>query len=267
MPPPARLVRELIVFDFEEYPEALCRQPGPLHVHPFWQMDLYLDRLSVLLLGTGRLTFDQPGHLALIPPLRWHNYEITPGHRRVTFKFTLASHFRPWPRGEVLVAPVPLSLLNYIRSLEALSPRDGLRELEAPAVAELCLAQVLRSAPAPASHPAPEAAFERQLEGLLAEIEARPWAPWRVADLARRCRLSPDHFTRCFTRLLEQSPQRFLLEVRLQAAATALLAGEGEPIKQVAERAGYASVHSFTRAFSRLFGVSPAVFRRFQRHL
>lgn len=266
MPPLIRLVRELLVFDFEAYPEELCQQAGPLHVHPFWQLDLYLDSLSVLLLGSQRLTFEQPGSLALIPPLCWHNYEITPGHRRVTFKFTLAAHHRPWPRGQVLVAPVPPDLLGYILSLESSSPGEGVGQWEGPALTELCLAQILRSAWPSAALPAPEAAFERQIETLLAEIEARPWAPWRVAELARRCGVTPDHFTRCFTRLLEQSPQQFLLEVRLQAAATALLAPEAEPIKQVAERAGYASVHSFTRAFSRLFGVSPAAFRRLQRH-
>ncbi len=82
-----------------------------------------------------------------------------------------------------------------------------------------------------------------------------------MAALARHCGVSSVHFARRFTELLGQTPRRYLLEARLTAAAAELLADPGVAIKEVAERAGYGSVHAFTRAFAEVLGAPPATFR------
>lgn len=73
--------------------------------------------------------------------------------------------------------------------------------------------------------------------------------------------MSPDHFCRRFCDLVGKSPRRFVLEVRMRAAATQLIHGNA-PIKDAAAVAGYATVHSFTRAFSKVFGMSPGAYVR-----
>ena len=79
-----------------------------------------------------------------------------------------------------------------------------------------------------------------------------------MAELARRCHATPDHFCRRFTDAVGKPPQRFVLEFRMRTAATEILSGSS--IKQVAHRAGYATVHGFTRAFKNVFGQSPAAY-------
>jgi len=63
-----------------------------------------------------------------------------------------------------------------------------------------------------------------------------------------------------FTALVGQSPMAYLKRWRLQLAAT-LLRQEGVALSSVAERVGYESTPAFSRAFTRLFGVSPGRYR------
>jgi AraC-like DNA-binding protein len=39
-----------------------------------------------------------------------------------------------------------------------------------------------------------------------------------------------------------------------------------QPIKEIAEQAGYANVYAFTRAFTQTFKISPAAYRQQTRH-
>ena len=264
MPPVSRLVEDLLVFEVEDYPTTLGGQ-ADWHVHHFWQMDLCLTGCTVALLEQGRLPCDTPGMLLLIPPLKWHDYEVEAGHRRVTFKFVPASQPVLAVGGPLRLVRLPDALTELAASLAQRPPGDDpLAGAEALALTELCLAQALRAqgdAPGPA---ATEPLFLRQVAEILEEIAAQPFGPWTVAGLARRCRLSAGHFTCRFVSLFGQTPQRFLLDARMKAAAAALMADETLPIKQVADWAGYASVHAFTHAFTRVFRVPPAAFRRLQ---
>ncbi|HCU34359.1 MAG TPA: hypothetical protein DGT21_02610 [Armatimonadetes bacterium] len=144
-------------------------------------------------------------------------------------------------------------------------PADGiLRRAQALAIAELCVAAVLADVPGGSPMPAPDLTLSARIGELLAAIADDPYRPWEVSELAARCHVTPDHFTRCFKTMFEQTPQRFLLQTRMKAAAAEMLAPHPLPIKQVAERAGYCSVHAFTHAFRRVFGVPPARFRGLQ---
>lgn len=265
MPPTPQLIRELFVSDFEEYSAYLDERQGPLHVHHFWQMDLYLAGHSTLILSNERRDFEGAGALVLLPPLLWHAYEVHPGHRRLTFKLALSPYYLSRTRRQLCLTTVPGPLLGMVESMSQWSADgDDLASAEKFATATLCLTQALRATEATTQTVPMEALFEAQVEMLIEEIASRPCNPWSVAQLAQRCHMTADHFTRRFTALVEQTPQRLLLEMRMQAAATALLAPNPSSVKQVAELVGYASVHAFTRAFRRVFGVPPATFRRLQ---
>src|SRR5690606_1993871 len=97
---------------------------------------------------------------------------------------------------------------------------------------------------------------------LLENIEATPYASWSVMQMAQYCHLSPDHFSRSFHALLAMTPQRYLIEARMRAAAAELINDSDLPIKRIAETAGYANVHSFSRAFKAVFNISPAAYRQ-----
>lgn len=113
-------------------------------------------------------------------------------------------------------------------------------------------------------------ASERATRGGLAPWQARRVAELirenldgslRLADLSRECGLSVSHFTRAFRSSFGQSPYRWLLERKIDCAK-ALLMTSDLSIVDIAVRSGFADQTTFTRAFGRIVGDSPARWRR-----
>ena len=57
----------------------------------------------------------------------------------------------------------------------------------------------------------------------------------------------------------------YVERVRIDAASN-LLHSTGQTIDEIAEATGYNSAHSFRRAFKRVRGISPSVFRKMDVH-
>lgn len=81
-----------------------------------------------------------------------------------------------------------------------------------------------------------------------------------VSEVAAQMNLSPRQLARLFSRHLGVSPATYIERARLDRAKT-LLKGTNTPIKEIAGAVGYESVHHFSRAFSRRFGLPPGAFR------
>jgi AraC-like DNA-binding protein len=84
------------------------------------------------------------------------------------------------------------------------------------------------------------------------------------ADLARHLRLSPDYFTRLFTRTLGIPPRRWLLEQRIRLAALRLEESQLN-VTEVAAEFGYENVFLFSRQFRQVMARSPLEYRRRRR--
>jgi AraC-like DNA-binding protein len=82
-----------------------------------------------------------------------------------------------------------------------------------------------------------------------------------LADMAEECGLSVSHFTRAFKVSFGLSPYRWLLERRIDRAKALLLANT-LPIVDIALRAGFSDQASFSRAFRKVVGESPARWQR-----
>jgi AraC-like DNA-binding protein len=82
-----------------------------------------------------------------------------------------------------------------------------------------------------------------------------------LSDMARECGLSVSHFTRAFRNSFGRSPYRWLVERRIDRAKTLLITSQ-LPIADIAIRSGFSDQASFTRAFGRIVGDSPARWRR-----
>jgi AraC-like DNA-binding protein len=91
-------------------------------------------------------------------------------------------------------------------------------------------------------------------------IHQAPEKQWTVPALSAAVGLSRSPFAAKFTALVGQSPMAYLKRWRLQLAAT-LLRQQAVALSNVAERVGYESTPAFSRAFTRLFGVSPGQYR------
>jgi len=93
-----------------------------------------------------------------------------------------------------------------------------------------------------------------------ARIEADPFAPLRVRDLARHCHASESTLLRAFRRELGATPASYARERRLDAALLMLHSGR-LAVGEVATRVGYSNVAAFTAAFGRRFGSPPSAVR------
>lgn len=82
-----------------------------------------------------------------------------------------------------------------------------------------------------------------------------------LADLARPCNMSVDHFLRSFRAATGVTPYRYLLEQRLRRAAV-LLKSSATPIAAIATTCGFGGASNFSVKFHARFGASPTEFRR-----
>jgi AraC-like DNA-binding protein len=91
-------------------------------------------------------------------------------------------------------------------------------------------------------------------------IDARYRNALDVPALARAAHLSPAHFSREFRREFGETPHQYLLTRRLERAAE-LLRNTDRSVMEICLAVGLRSVGSFTTSFTRIFELSPTVYR------
>ena len=94
----------------------------------------------------------------------------------------------------------------------------------------------------------------------LAQLHKRLDRRWTSEELARSVGMSRSAFADRFTRIMGETPMRYLAQQRLQLAAKRLQ-NSGDSIARIAFEAGYESEAAFNRAFKREFGAPPATWR------
>jgi AraC-like DNA-binding protein len=99
---------------------------------------------------------------------------------------------------------------------------------------------------------------------VLAAVRERPSERWTIARMAKLAGMSRAAFIRLFTATTGAAPLTYVTKHRIDIAC-ALLAETDEAAAAIAERVGYGSVYAFTRAFTRLTGKPPILFRRIAR--
>jgi len=104
-------------------------------------------------------------------------------------------------------------------------------------------------------------AVRKKILGAAMVAERDPSAGLTVAMLAEHAGMSDKHFQRCFVAVLGESPKNYVRRLRLQIAAY-LLKWSDASIVQLAVEAGFETHAGFTKAFSKLYGMSPLQFRK-----
>ncbi len=99
-----------------------------------------------------------------------------------------------------------------------------------------------------------------QVGRAIAAIHREPEKDWTVALLAKAVGMSRSGFSARFTKLVGESAMRYLTQWRMQLARTQLQE-TSDPLSVLADRLGYQSEAAFSRAFKRVFGVSPGSVR------
>jgi AraC family transcriptional regulator len=100
-----------------------------------------------------------------------------------------------------------------------------------------------------------------RLRRVLTYIEEHLADDITVADLANVACLSIFHFTRAFAATMGVPPHRFVSQRRLESAKAMIATGRAS-LSEIALDSRFSSQSSFTRAFRRATGVTPAEYRR-----
>jgi AraC family transcriptional regulator len=82
-----------------------------------------------------------------------------------------------------------------------------------------------------------------------------------LQQVAEACELSVSHFARAFKQTFRRPPYRWLTECRV-ARARDLMTNSCLPLADIAIRCGFADQSALNRAFKRIQGISPGIWRR-----
>jgi AraC-like DNA-binding protein len=92
-------------------------------------------------------------------------------------------------------------------------------------------------------------------------IHETPTHAWSVRELARKAGMSRSAFASRFKSLVGDTPMQYLTRWRMHRAAHHLRTGS-LGVHEVAERVGYESSATFSKAFKRYIGAAPGAYRR-----
>ena len=102
---------------------------------------------------------------------------------------------------------------------------------------------------------------ERRLDEASAYVRTHAAAITSIAATARRFGFSNSHFRRLFQERFGLSPVTLLRRTRIREACVMLTHGN-DSVTEIADRCGYRSIYSFSRAFKHETGLSPLNYRR-----
>lgn len=136
------------------------------------------------------------------------------------------------------------------------------RELVLERLLEVLLIEALRCGDGTTASPGlARGLADERLACALRAFHARPEHAWTITELAREAALSRSAFFARFSRTVGLAPMEYVLAWRMAIAKRLLRDNELE-ITQIAERVGYSSASTFSVAFMRQVGTSPARYGR-----
>ena len=82
-----------------------------------------------------------------------------------------------------------------------------------------------------------------------------------IEYLADLCKITPSYFTRIFKSVFGDSPKRYIIDLKMQAACE-YLTYTTTSVKDISELLGYEDITYFTASFKKHYGISPSEYRR-----
>jgi len=80
-------------------------------------------------------------------------------------------------------------------------------------------------------------------------------------DIAKKAYFSPFHFHRLFSLVVGETVNNFIIRKRIEKAAGLLIHQKETPITEISEILGFTSLSSFSRAFKKIYWMSPVEFK------
>ncbi|MBC7807749.1 MAG: helix-turn-helix transcriptional regulator [Akkermansiaceae bacterium] len=223
--------------------------------YPLTPGDLFVARPGVLhrIRNTG-------DHLM---ELCWVSFAATPTATKI------ATFLQPFAESGDVVIPERAHALTPLwnGALPSIAGNGESSSASVAAVASALITGITQSgvggnaAYASSTAPSPLTSAERLARIAVRYIHDNLNRPISVAEIASQVHVSPRHLTRIIESFVGVAPAAYIERARIDRAAT-LLARSLIPIKEIADAVGYGTVHQFTRAFTRVQGRPPGMFRR-----
>ena len=195
------------------------------------------------------------------------------GHRHGTGDRCLAVHVTPRLFEEIAFSVTGSSRFKFalpaLPALKELSAHSamlqsvhtmGAADALAGGVYSLVEAAIRIASPQAAGLRRLSAPDARRISQVLRHIEADATVDLELDTLAAVARMSKFHFLRTFRRVTGATPHQYVLGLRLQRAALALL-HSNEPVLRVALDAGFDDVSTFNRYFRLAYKMTPTQYR------
>lgn len=180
----------------------------------------------------------------------------------------LLAQLPPWlaVRWEESVRDSPLESAFRFIAREVQESRPG-HEIVVHRLSEVLFVQAIRFW---ADRVRPErgvlaALADPRLGSALRAMHADPASRWTLESLGREAALGRSAFAARFREVVGETPLHYLTRWRVQQASR-LLAESRLSLDRIAERVGYESAASLSRAFRKVSGASPGAYRRSARH-
>jgi AraC-like DNA-binding protein len=82
-----------------------------------------------------------------------------------------------------------------------------------------------------------------------------------LSDIAKQSNMSPYHFLRVFKDTYGETPNEYLIRLRVEHTKKMLITGNFS-VSEICEKVGYSSLGSFSSLFLKQVGVAPTLYRR-----
>ncbi|BDS08644.1 transcriptional regulator [Oceaniferula spumae] len=105
---------------------------------------------------------------------------------------------------------------------------------------------------------------QRKLAVIVAAIHENLEKGVRISDLAQAVSMSISTLERLFREHMNTTPRQFILQVKMTAACDWLINTEMQ-VNEIATSLGYEEHANFTRAFTKLMGMSPKSYQKFYK--
>jgi AraC-like DNA-binding protein len=217
----------------------------------------YRDRNGAATAVPGALLFGNEGEYFSC------RHKDTLGNRRLVVRF--APHFLEAVGCELGLDRARFSCTMLAPGESATMLFGWMRRLNRPAQREdaayALAAAALRATKAPVTPPPVSPRSRERIFCAIRHIEEFYAQPCTLTSLARQAGFSRYHFLRVFKAVTGRSVSRYVLDMRLRAAADRLLASKA-PVGRIALESGFNDLSHFNACFRAMFGCPPRRWRK-----
>jgi len=263
------VVTEVVKVDYLKVDRLLADERiDERHLRHFYVMGILFDgEVTLEIENDGKHFLERKrGQAWIVPPFWWYQISSTKPFWYVAFQFHVNPRFWNIIGNKPDSFYVPEHLCqSIIRVCESSVSNGKFVDQCMSALATLCLSEYVQQCsskcPQMITVPHDLEGIRQELWPLLEKMQMGQGKLWTVEEMAKEMGLSRDYFSRCFRQIVGQSPHLYILETTMRTAAASLMQVPGDPIKKIAEDAGYSTVQSFSSAFKKVFKISPAAYR------